>query len=64
MQGHHGISRSEAADRLARAGLASLFTDPKPFCWIPASHSRDVVDVWEWEISLHWTEVPCLRQAS
>lgn len=29
---HHGISCSEAADRLAMAGLACLFTDPKPFC--------------------------------
>lgn len=63
MPGCHGISGNEAAEWLARAGSACLFTCSKPFSW-PLTLGRYLVDTWEWDkISHNWTEAPGIRQA-
>lgn len=63
MPGCHGISGNEAAEWLARAGSACLFTCSKPFNW-PLTLGRYPVDTWEWDkISHNWTEAPGIRQA-
>lgn len=61
MLGDYEVSGNKAADWLARASLACLFTGPEPFCGLFTAHFREVINVWEWEeISLHWTETPGL----
>ena len=62
--GHTGIKGNENADGLARAGAASAFIGPEPFCGVTKEFPKAAVKRWEdREKSSYWHSIPGLRQA-